>query len=106
MTAYQVVVITGAVTTNPVDFALALHPVMWTVPGLVVLRRADWHPVGWMLVAIGFGYAVSFDLAYAAIWDQVFRIGSAWAAWFVDGWGNFVGFAFTVALVTVFPCAS
>jgi hypothetical protein len=85
-----------------VDLLLSVNGLFWMVPGLVVLRRARWHPVGWMLLATGFGYALSFDMAEPEVWDLL-GVPHHWAAWVADGWGNSVSFTFTAVLLTVFP---
>jgi hypothetical protein len=33
---------------------------LFLVPGVVVLLRSDWHPVGWLMVNLGFGFLFSF----------------------------------------------
>ena len=100
--AFSIGFFTGKVSTNPVDLVLAFNGLVWMIPGLVVLHRANWHPVGWMLVGCGLGYAFSFSMGTPAAWD-VFHVPHAWAAWVADGWGNSVAFAFTVPLLTLFP---
>jgi len=85
-----------------VDLLLSVNALFWMVPGLVVLRRANWHPVGWMLLATGLGFSLSFDMAEPEVWD-VLGVPHHWAAWVADGWGNSVSFAFTALLLCVFP---
>lgn len=85
-----------------VDAALATNALFWMVPGLIVLRRANWHPVGWMLIATGLGFALSFDMGVPEVWDAL-GVPPHWAAWVADGWGNSVSVTFTAALLTVFP---
>jgi cytochrome bd-type quinol oxidase subunit 2 len=89
---------------DPVAALLGLVvPLMWAVPGVVVLLRADWHPVGWMLILCGIGFGLSFDLGSVALWDEFVPISRPWAAWISDGWGPYVTFLGLVALLSVFP---
>lgn len=100
---YALAAATGRIPTNPVDAVLGVHPLIWTIPGVVVLLRADWHPVGWMLLGCGAGYAISFSLTYPEIWTGTLGVPPAWGAWIADGWGNSIAFLFTVCLLSVFP---
>jgi len=90
-------------TVNPIDVVLTLQPLMWSLPGLVILVRADWHPVGWMLILSGIGFGISFDLSNLALWEGFGPGGRAWVAWVIDGWGVDLSFVGIVLLLSVFP---
>lgn len=56
-----------------------LGAVFFLVPGVVVLIRSDWHPVGWLLVNLAIGFQFSFgpDAVPVAQIDGV----EAWWMW-------------------------
>lgn len=89
---------------DPIDVFLALVvPLLWAVPGAIILRRAEWHPVGWFLIVTGIGFGLSFALASAVIWDRFVPLSRPWAAWVADSWGPYVSFTGMILLLSVFP---
>lgn len=82
--------------------ALAFVPLVWAIPGLIVLRKAGWHPVGWGLALTGLGFCLDFNLSPPVL-ERVFGIGVPWAAWILDGWGSLASFCGMVVVLSVFP---
>lgn len=74
---------------------------LFLVPGVVVLLRSNWHPVGWLLVNLGFGFLFSFgpdnpplnDLSAVEQW-WLWLTGTSVSAVFWTVWS---------ALILVFP---
>ena len=74
-------------------------PAAYLVPGLVLLRRRDWHVVGWLLclLAMLFGFTFSTEVGVSAV-----RAGEAWLLWLLDVFEGPLWLLVT-ALLVVFP---
>ncbi len=76
----------------------AVAALVYLTPGIIVLIRSDWHPVGWLLCFL----AVGFHFSFAPEFDPTAALG-AWMVWLtqvstsVAFWGVWSG------LILVFP---
>lgn len=84
---------------HPIDMAIAhAMPAAFLVPGVVLLLRRRWHPVGWLLCLL----AVSFASSFSSDWSKV-SFGGAWLYWYLNSFGDWLGWPLWVALLVVFP---
>ncbi len=94
----------GAINLGRPD-ALWWFPVvgafLFLVPGVVVLLRSDWHPVGWLMVNLGFGFLFSFgpDMLSISGLSTVER----WWLWLTGTSVSAVFWTVWTALILVFP---
>lgn len=74
---------------------------LFLVPGVVVLLRSDWHPVGWLMVNLGFGFLFSFgpDTWSISGLSTVER----WWLWLTGTSVSAVFWTVWTALILVFP---
>lgn len=70
----------------------------YLVPGAILLRRRDWHPVGWLLSLIALGMAVTFAGDWGAAW-----FGGPWTWWLLQTFTGSLFWLPLIALLTVFP---
>lgn len=54
---------------NPVWWFPIASALLFLIPGVVVLVRGSWHPVGWMLCLLGFGFPLSFGSDPGSVTD-------------------------------------
>lgn len=74
---------------------------LFLAPGVVVLLRSDWHPVGWLMVNLGFGFLFSFG-------PDAFSISGLstvelWWLWLTGTSVSAVFWTVWTALILVFP---
>lgn len=74
---------------------------LFLAPGVVVLLRSDWHPVGWLMVNLGFGFLFSFgpDAFSISGLSTVER----WWLWLTGTSVSAVFWTVWTALILVFP---
>jgi hypothetical protein len=74
---------------------------LFLVPGVVVLLRSDWHPVGWLMVNLGFGFLFSFgpDEPPTARLSGI----ETWWLWLTETSVSAVFWTVWTALILVFP---
>jgi hypothetical protein len=74
---------------------------LFLVPGVVVLLRSDWHPVGWLMVNLGFGFLFSFgpDEPPTAGLSGI----ETWWLWLTGTSVSAVFWTVWTALILVFP---
>jgi hypothetical protein len=77
---------------------VATLPLWYVIPGLVIMAKRPWNQVGWLLIIIGLGFAITSDQG-ASVLDQRWH---PWLAWTFT-WGNDANYAAVVALLVVFP---
>ncbi len=88
---------------DPISLVASPAALFYVLPGLVVLTRRDWHPMGWLLVLTGWAFAAQF--ASEAIYTAGYLswLDPAWSAWVIDSWLFMTVFGSVVALITTFP---
>jgi hypothetical protein len=70
----------------------------YLLPGAVLLRRRDWHPVGWLLCLIALGMVVTFAGDWGAVW-----FGGPWMWWLLQTYTGSLFWLPFIALLVVFP---
>jgi len=70
----------------------------YLLPGAVLLRRRDWHPVGWLLCLIALGMVVTFAGDWGAVW-----FGGLWMWWLLQTYTGSLFWLPFIALLAVFP---
>jgi hypothetical protein len=78
-----------------------LGSVLFLAPGVVVLLRSDWHPVGWLLVNLGFGFLFSFGPEVVPVQDL--STIETWWLWLAGTSVSAVFWTVWTALILVFP---
>ncbi len=74
---------------------------LFLVPGMMVLLRSDWHPVGWLLVNLGTGFLFSFPPDNIALLDP--SVIDRWWLWLTGTSVSAVFWTVWSALILVFP---
>lgn len=74
---------------------------LFLVPGVVVLLRSDWHPVGWLMVNLGFGFLFSFGPETWSI--SALSTVERWWLWLTGTSVSAVFWTVWTALILVFP---
>ncbi|MDH4309827.1 MAG: hypothetical protein OEX04_20330 [Acidimicrobiia bacterium] len=74
---------------------------LFLVPGVVVLLRSDWHPVGWLMVNLGFGFLFSFGPDALSI-SRLSAV-EVWWLWLSGTSVSAVFWTVWTALILVFP---
>lgn len=78
----------------------SLFPLLYLVPGLVVMARRPWHQVGWLLLLIGLGISMtSLPVTPPGLDPRWYP----WLAWINGSWSGYFGFTAMAALLVVFP---
>jgi hypothetical protein len=89
----------GGARGDPMSFAYGfVAPAAYLVPGVVLLLRRRWHPVGWLLCL----FAVSVASSFASDWGRV-QFGGPWMLWYLDVFQGSPAWLPLVALLVVFP---
>lgn len=78
-----------------------LGSLLFLVPGVVVLLRSDWHPVGWLMVNLGFGFLFSFGPETWSI--SALSTVERWWLWLTGTSVSAVFWTVWTALILVFP---
>ena len=73
-------------------------PAAYLVPGIILLLRRRWHPVGWLLCL----FAVGVGSSFADDWGRL-RAGGPWVLWFFDMVEGSMFWLPMVAVLVVFP---
>jgi hypothetical protein len=72
----------------------------YVIPGLVVMVKRPWHQVGWLLILLGIGLALTSlpptPRALDARWHP-------WFTWVTGSWGGYFGYSMMGTLLVVFP---
>ncbi len=91
-------ILDGRPLSDSLDFLLV--PLAWAVAGAIVMAKRPWHPVGWALIWVAAGLAVT-----VIEWTTLSRIPPSWGPWMA--WALTCGGIFTysalVVLLVVFP---
>ena len=67
---------------EPMPGKVVVLPVFWTVPGVLVAAGRPRNPLGWLMLGVGAGFAVS---GLGSAWvDAGHSTGAAWAVWGTD----------------------
>lgn len=74
---------------------------LFLIPGVVVLLRSDWHPVGWLMVNLGFGFLFSFGSDNPPVAD-LSTVG-LWWLWLTNTSVSAIFWTVWSALIFVFP---
>ncbi len=74
---------------------------LFLVPGVVVLLRSDWHPVGWLMVNLGFGFLFSFGPETWSI--SALSTVERWWLWLTGTSVSAVFWTVWTALILAFP---
>jgi signal transduction histidine kinase len=94
-----------SVTPLAISILLGLSFSADAVFGALIVRRADGHPVGWLLTAAGGLFAAGLAAENAAklrAAEGALDTWTAWASW-LDAWAWTMGLACSVIAVALFP---
>ena len=95
----RVVAYRGASDSDILDNVYGfIAPAAFLVPGVVLLLRRQWHPVGWLLCL----FAVGVGSSFADDWGRL-RHGGPWVLWFFDIVEGSMFWLPMVAVLAVFP---
>ena len=78
----------------------SVFPLLYLIPGLVVMAKRPWHQVGWLLLLIGLG------LSLTSLPPEPSRLDPRWYPWFawvLGTWSGYLAFTAMAALLVVFP---
>jgi hypothetical protein len=95
----RLIVARVGIAGDPFTFVYGfVAPAAYLIPGMVLLFRRRWHPVGWLLCLM----AVGITSAFANDWGRI-RVGGPWMVWYADVIQGSLFWFVVVALLVVFP---
>jgi MFS family permease len=103
VTALAVTMVVAGGIAAPDTLVIGLAAVFYVGPGLVVLMRRDWHPIGWLLLLTGTAFAGQIGLSNAYPDGLASRLAPSWIAWMVEGWLINAVLAGVIAMIVIFP---
>jgi hypothetical protein len=103
VTAIAVTMVIAGGIAAPDTLVIGLAAVFYVGPGLVVLMRRDWHPIGWLLLLTGTAFAGQIGLSNVYPDGLASPLSPACVAWFVEGWLVNSVLAGVIALIVMFP---
>lgn len=95
-------VVAGGVAA-PDTLFIGLASLFYVGPGLVVLIRRQWHPIGWLMLWTGTAFASQIGLSNAYPDGLAAPLARSWVAWLIEGWLVNAVLAGVIALIVMFP---
>lgn len=93
------------INIGPRDDLLWWFPILgalfFLTPGFVILRRSNWHPVGWLLLGLAFGFPLSFGPDFTTIVEL--STAQRWWLWLTTISLSAMFWSVWCALIVVFP---
>ncbi len=103
ITALAVTLVVAGGVAAPDTLVIGLAALFYVGPGLAVLIRRDWHPIGWLLLLTGTVFATQIGLSNAYPEGLASPLPPSWVAWLIEGWLVYAVIAGVVALIVMFP---